>query len=275
MIGSCVSIGTTRDGGHALAIALGLSLGAHALLLSLQQHRTPKPSLSPAPHELSVQLVAQATGNRPAPSLPSANTEEPKVSEVSHPRGGGAESRPERITKSHRNASNEQQDHYRKNGLRDVDAKERGPRDDTRQRNAAPAPVDMPAASDIERAAGETPPRERELPASIPPQSDAGQAGAPPSSRLLARIRLELARHFTYPWIARRRGWEGTVVLGFRLLPDGRIDDIEVRKSSGHRLLDLAARRALARVGRIRLDDWRPPAPRSLELPVEYRLIDS
>ncbi|WP_089718292.1 TonB family protein [Candidatus Entotheonella palauensis] len=48
-----------------------------------------------------------------------------------------------------------------------------------------------------------------------------------------------------YPVKARLRGWEGTVTLRFEMLSDGSIGTIEVAKSSGHAILDTAARDAL------------------------------
>lgn len=48
-----------------------------------------------------------------------------------------------------------------------------------------------------------------------------------------------------YPVKARLRGWEGTVTLRFEMLADGTIGAIQVAKSSGHAILDTAARDAL------------------------------
>ncbi|WP_297527651.1 energy transducer TonB [Thiohalobacter sp.] len=119
--------------------------------------------------------------------------------------------------------------------------------------------------------------------ASLPRAGTADAAATPPearaeamaASRILADIRLALARHFRYPPLARRLGWEGDVVLGFRLHADGRIDDIRITRPSGHRLLDRSAREALGRVQRVRLAAGLIDGSRVLELPVQYRLTDS
>ncbi|WJW75152.1 TonB family protein [Thiohalobacter sp. IOR34] len=108
-----------------------------------------------------------------------------------------------------------------------------------------------------------------------PATTAAPRPAAPSSARLLAEVRLALARHFRYPPLARRRGWEGEVRLGFTLNPDGRIEDVRVTRSSGYRLLDRSAREALSRVGRVSLAAWRLGAARELELPVQYRLTGS
>lgn len=77
-----------------------------------------------------------------------------------------------------------------------------------------------------------------------------------------------------YPARARRRGWEGRVLLVVRVRADGAAETVRVASSSGHGILDRAARDAVRR--------WRfNPARRagisvaaSLEVPVTFRLID-
>lgn len=44
-----------------------------------------------------------------------------------------------------------------------------------------------------------------------------------------------------YPALARRRGWQGTVLLAVTVLEDGRPDLITLHKSSGYELLDTSA----------------------------------
>ena len=44
-----------------------------------------------------------------------------------------------------------------------------------------------------------------------------------------------------YPRIARRRGYEGVVVLKVEILPNGRVGELRVKSSSGHRILDRCA----------------------------------
>lgn len=48
-----------------------------------------------------------------------------------------------------------------------------------------------------------------------------------------------------YPAAAERQGWEGKVQLRVKVLPDGTAGDIEVKKSSGHKLLDDTAIKAV------------------------------
>lgn len=80
----------------------------------------------------------------------------------------------------------------------------------------------------------------------------------------------ELIRSYlTYPVVARRMGWEGRVVVSFRLLPDGRIEDIRIEESSGYEVLD----RNTLRVVRLASGEFpKPDRPVEIRLPVVYRL---
>lgn len=119
------------------------------------------------------------------------------------------------------------------------------------------------------------------LPADTPaspvpePAIAATRPGSDDSAAIAARIRLELARHFHYPPQAVRRGWQGTVLLGFRIGIDGDIEAIHIAQSSGHALLDRAALGALSKIDKIALDNGRLRTALDLQLPVVYRLEES
>ncbi len=107
--------------------------------------------------------------------------------------------------------------------------------------------------------------------------SGGGDAGNDATSARAERVRAdvaaELAKHFRYPRLARSRGWEGQVVLTFRVQPDGRLTDIRVEKSSGRAILDEAALQALRSVERIPgVAERATGSTISLTLPVTYRL---
>ena len=51
----------------------------------------------------------------------------------------------------------------------------------------------------------------------------------------------------SYPGIARRRGWEGTVEFKVRVLASGEVAELVLKNSSGYKSLDDAARRAIVR----------------------------
>ena len=77
-----------------------------------------------------------------------------------------------------------------------------------------------------------------------------------------------------YPVLARERGLEGRVVLRVEVLADGAPGDVTVAQSSGHAMLDRAARDAVAR--------WRfaattvdgQPVAGAIDVPVVFRLTD-
>ncbi len=66
-------------------------------------------------------------------------------------------------------------------------------------------------------------------------------------SAFSAMVQRRIAGAKRYPSEARQRGIEGTVKVSFRVSPAGRPTDVRVILSSGHRLLDTAALRAVRR----------------------------
>lgn len=97
-------------------------------------------------------------------------------------------------------------------------------------------------------------------------------------ARHRARIRRSLghllADYFHYPLLARRRGWEGRVVLRIDVSADGEVSNIRVAQSSGHPVLDDSARQAMTRAGAA-ATLAAGPAIAGMEIPVIYRLRDS
>ena len=77
-----------------------------------------------------------------------------------------------------------------------------------------------------------------------------------------------------YPEIARIRGYEGIVLVAAEILPDGRVGNMKIRKSSGHAILDQSAVEAVK--------PWKfEPARKSgkpfavwVELPIKFVLQD-
>ncbi|MBI5782930.1 MAG: energy transducer TonB [Gammaproteobacteria bacterium] len=92
---------------------------------------------------------------------------------------------------------------------------------------------------------------------------------------LLGKVRTELARYFQYPALARERGWEGQVILGFSLQADGHLEKIHIARSSGYHVLDESARAALGRISTIAdAGQWLDGRAIDMQLPVIYRLLD-
>jgi protein TonB len=107
-----------------------------------------------------------------------------------------------------------------------------------------------------------------------PEAADAVQAAAK-TDEASAELRKMFSANFTYPPLARRRGWEGEVRLGLRLEPDGRVTHIHIVKSSGFAILDKSALKTARGL------ELAPAAARWLRgewfdmiLPVRYQLND-
>ena len=140
----------------------------------------------------------------------------------------------------------------------------------------------MPAAAPTTTAA----PRERLLPRQLestfaamrlrtapppmppPPMSVPPSVVQPPADTDAARILTPLPGHNPppeYPVVARRRGWQGTVIVAVTCDANGMVTTATVVRSSGHEVLDAAA---LATVRR-----WQfVGGPGCSEQPIEFRL---
>lgn len=77
-----------------------------------------------------------------------------------------------------------------------------------------------------------------------------------------------------YPEYARERGWEGTVVLKVLVTSDGKVGEIHVGRSSGHRILDDSALSTVrkwqfqpARAGHMTFSSW-------IKIPVRFVLVE-
>jgi TonB family protein len=87
--------------------------------------------------------------------------------------------------------------------------------------------------------------------------------------QILVKLRQAISAHFTYPLLARKRNWQGEVLLTFRLERDGRITGVRIARSSGYGLLDHAALNALVQVERL---GKILPHSLTVEFPIIYRL---
>lgn len=139
-----------------------------------------------------------------------------------------------------------------------------------RQRRGQPTPATTPrpaaAASAPDTAAA---PRRSARPASPALDETAKKA-------LLRRaLAQQLAFHRYYPPLARMRGWQGEVRLRVRVGSDGRLSRVRVLQTSGHALLDRAAVRSVHAVHGIHHPpQWLRGTHFDIVLPVVYKLLD-
>lgn len=84
----------------------------------------------------------------------------------------------------------------------------------------------------------------------------------------LAEIRRRIQRALVYPASARQRGLAGVSEVEFVIGVDGRAEEVRVVASSGHRILDRAARRSVQAAGVL------PRVYGRLRVPVRFDLQD-
>jgi len=98
---------------------------------------------------------------------------------------------------------------------------------------------------------------------------------------LLGEIHHRLSEYLSYPTRAQRRGWQGEVMVGFHVDKQGFLHNIHLTQTSGYSLLDSATLSAIGKVINIPLSSWFKNNhktefhPIALQLPVQYRLINS
>lgn len=148
------------------------------------------------------------------------------------------------------------------------------PETPAKKASPAPAPAPSPAVPEaIPAAEPEATPVESQA-AAAKPAAGTEHLAEPLDATVLAHVQAAMSRHFSYPLLARRKGWQGEVLLSFRVTVDGKIDEVRVVRSSGHKLLDEAARTSLARVGNLPDYPMHGGAPRHLQIPVIFRLAE-
>ncbi|MBE9546403.1 MAG: energy transducer TonB [Proteobacteria bacterium] len=109
---------------------------------------------------------------------------------------------------------------------------------------------------------------------SPPPSAPTGKESLETAKVTLAVPRYDENVPPIYPAIARKRGYEGVVLLSAEILIDGRVGELKIKKSSGYNILDRSALKAVKK--------WKfEPAKRMgypitmwVEVPVKYVLRD-
>ena len=132
-----------------------------------------------------------------------------------------------------------------------------------------------PTKPAIEQQQTETPagPRQRAFTTQrdiLPNTSKTEEASAQQQRISLNRLLQQaLAKHFHYPMLARKRGWQGEVRLAFTLDTTGTITNAHIAQGSGYRALDRAALKSLHQVAAI---NKQLVQELNFELPVIYSL---
>ncbi len=95
------------------------------------------------------------------------------------------------------------------------------------------------------------------------------------NERVSAALRDQLDEVFAYPWLARKRGWQGSVMLSLHVDRNGALSGWKVVRTSGYRLLDRSALQAARRIRQLqRAESLLNGRPLNLSIPVHYQLLD-
>lgn len=111
--------------------------------------------------------------------------------------------------------------------------------------------------------------------------ADSVAASSPEQSRQEADRHLRnsilelVASNLKYPPLARRKGWQGIVILELRIEADGRISRLHVNATSGYPVLDRAAVESLQLASVTQAGQWLDGEAVDILVPVEYRLVDT
>jgi periplasmic protein TonB len=107
------------------------------------------------------------------------------------------------------------------------------------------------------------------------PPAPVGEATAPVEEKVTEASATANYLHNpppVYPESAQEKGWEGTVVLSVLVQPDGKAKTVEVKESSGRKILDQAALQTVQRwtfvpayKGQTAIEGW-------VEVPIDFRL---
>jgi len=106
----------------------------------------------------------------------------------------------------------------------------------------------------------------------LPTPSPSQLPPSPASSTVLARPNPSQNSAPVYPDVARKKGWEGSVLLRAQITAQGHVESLTLLKSSGHEILDQSATTAVRQ--------WRfhpqqinsQPTPSTVEIPVKFSL---
>jgi protein TonB len=240
-----------------LPVLLACSLLAHLLALALVRPAVKQEPPGEEPLRVGLAYVEREAGEEPPPRRPPGKMEEEPLREQEEP-DREALPRPEEPDEpDHREEEREQ---------------------------APPSPAappeeeqaDEPRAEERAGSRETTPDLEKTSPRAMPPAPETGPPGDPAArvrepqldlDRFLRRIR----ERKIYPLAARRRGYEGRVVIRLRLDREGNAADIAVLESSGHRVLDRAALSLVEEALPFRHGAGREVV---LDVPVQYSLVE-
>jgi len=109
----------------------------------------------------------------------------------------------------------------------------------------------------------------KDIKASLIPKGEDSSGSRPIT---LARPRYDRNPKPPYPRIARRKGYQGVVVLKVEILPNGRVGELQLKKSSGHPVLDRSALKTVRKWRFIPAQRGGDPTRIWAEIPIKFEL---
>jgi len=90
---------------------------------------------------------------------------------------------------------------------------------------------------------------------------------------MVKELQSEFQARFKYPMLARKRGWQGKVVLALHINVQGKISDIAIKRSSGYTVLDHNAVKTFKAIGKLSPNLYdRMNSTHSFNIPIIYQL---
>jgi len=110
--------------------------------------------------------------------------------------------------------------------------------------------------------------------------SDGGKGNLDELGKLKERFLIEklslisqiIQNNITYPYIARKMGWEGKVLISFVLTKEGKVSFLIIERSSGYKVLDENAIDTIKKVSKY---FPLPPLDVKIKIPISYKLHSS
>lgn len=143
------------------------------------------------------------------------------------------------------------------------------PRSETPKLASSETKSEEPRTAPVADMAATPAPHEQASPVTNTTDTPAQTAPLPSTADIVYAVKGRLTQYFSYPMLARRKGWEGEVLLGFSVDSEGWLRAAHIARSSGYPLLDRSALEALLKVQRLELA---PESALELQIPVIYRL---
>jgi protein TonB len=140
-----------------------------------------------------------------------------------------------------------------------------------------PKVLQLPTKKVVKVIQATSPPSDNPVASTLPTtplkaSSNAQEAPAASPAIIKARPLYDQNPKPPYPTLARRRGWQGVVILAVRVLADGNPDQLTIRTSSGHELLDKTALKTVKQWHFLPGTKNNVPTPMEVLVPVHFIL---